>query len=128
MQPQQFAVAVVAVIPGCSMLPKKKWNATKARSLAQHECAHPHPRAHYRQPHPLLLNACFRYHPRTSGATKPASGMRTSNFAVCMGKVPPALKTALFQAEHSLSVTKAQEPRKRRRLMDALDNGGKEQA
>ena len=47
---------------------------------------------------------------------------------MCMGKVPPALKTALLQAEHSLSVTKAQEPRKRSRLMDALDNVGKEKA
>ena len=110
------------------MLPKKKWNATKARSLAQHECAHPHPRAHHQQPHPLLLNASFRYHPRTSGATKPASGIRTSNFAVCMGKVPQALKTALLKAGHSLSVTKAQESRKWSRLMDALDNGGKEKA
>ena len=47
---------------------------------------------------------------------------------MCMVKVPPALKTALLQAEHSLSVTKAQEPRKRSRLVDALDNGGKEKA
>ena len=56
------------------------------------------------------------------------AGIGNKDIKVCMGKVSPALKTALFQAEHSLSVTKAQESRKRGRLMDALDNGEKEKA